>query len=109
MANYGLRTQPYSWVACGPNGHYHEACMSLGYAKPNEYLVVDWELWCNWYFEQRYTSDFIQPPRPVFHGLNYDVAVKVAQELSNEATHIELRNEIQYAINQQDAPMIREG
>ena len=108
MTNNNSRTEQQSFVTCGPDGHYNEACRRSGFAKSGEYLVVDYELWIRWYNKQRYTNEFVRPPRPVFNGLNYQAATKVASELTQEVIHIELRNEKQYAINQQNAP-ISEG
>ena len=102
---FSHRLQQLYYIVLSPGGNFNDACVRVGYAQPDDYLVLDWETYHGWYNIQRFADDFIIPPRPVFNGKNLEAADAVVIQLNDEVIRIELADEVQYAIDKTDAPI----
>lgn len=72
-----------SWVTVGTGGHYADACVRFGLAKPGQHLVVKFSQWNEWYCQQRFARVWIKPPAPAFCADTYQVANEVRDELNS--------------------------
>jgi hypothetical protein len=72
-----------SWVVVGSGGHYADACVRFGLAKPGQHLVVKFSQWNKWYNEQRWARVWIKPPTPAFCGETWEVANQIRDDLNN--------------------------
>lgn len=75
-----------TWLVINPGSHYHDACLSKALCKPNQFLVVGWLKWINWYNTSVNIGVAQTPPPPAFVGDTFEIAKGVADELNNKQT-----------------------
>jgi hypothetical protein len=84
-----MTKEPNSYITIQPNSHYHNAAYNAGLCKSNQYLVIDFFAWVRWYNDARFLRN-PSVPTPVFAGDTYDAVIKVAKELNDEISKLQL-------------------
>jgi hypothetical protein len=84
-----MTQEPNSYITIQPNSHYHNAVYNAGMCKSHQFLVIDFYAWVKWYNDARFQRNPLVPT-PTFIGENYDAVIKVAKELNEEVSKLQL-------------------
>ena len=82
-----VSTEVDTWLTINPTSFYHDACVSKGYCKEEQYVVINYSKWIKWYqISTNQGTSFATVPVPAFVGDTYAIALAVAAELNKPTT-----------------------
>jgi len=83
VVNNIFKTAPTTYVVINPYSYYYNACLAEGFCQPEQYLVIGFQAWLDWFNEQ--TNDWgcsYVPPAPFYCADKYIHAVQVSNMLN---------------------------
>jgi len=83
-----MNTTTDSYIVLSPGGHYHDWATQSTYIKSNQYVVMRFSAYTNWYNKARWTNSskeiMLALPAPAFVGDTYEIAKNTADILNKE-------------------------